>query len=201
MAALPDDIKPSRGQWSLVANTQTFNSPLNRVTQRVELPGAAWTCTYTYQNVDEDNALDLIGFLDSLNGQAETCDVYDFANSSPRGVATGSPVVSGSAQTGTTLNTDGWDPSITNILKRGDKISFGGELKRITADVNSTSDGGAILSIAPSIRTSPSNNLPITTVHPTCTMILIDDKQVKYSIRPGSSTNFYNFTLSFREAF
>jgi hypothetical protein len=85
-------------------------------------------------------------------------DVY--ANTmTPRhtaGIATGTPLVDGAAQTGSTLHTDGWTAGQVGILKQGDVFTIAGvydvhpetkvvrpELKKflVTADV--TSGGGA----------------------------------------------------------
>ena len=84
------------------------------------------------------------------------------------GVATGTPVVSGAGQTGSTLNTSGWTASTTGILKAGDVFTIAGvfsinpqtyqstgQLQQfvVTADANSgASTGPAALSISPAIN-------------------------------------------------
>lgn len=103
------------------------------------------------------------------------------------GVATGTPLVNGATQTGSTLATDGWTNSTTGILKKGDVFTidgvFGvnpvtgqstGKLQQfvVTADVNSgASTGPANVPISPPIITtgakktvtaSPANDAPIT---------------------------------------
>ncbi len=49
----------------------------------------------------------------------------DPVNTSPRGAATGTPLVKGASQTGNTLTTDGWTTGVTGILKAGDWIQLG----------------------------------------------------------------------------
>ena len=84
------------------------------------------------------------------------------------GVATGTPVVSGAGQTGSTLNTSGWTASTTGILKAGDVFTIAGvfsinpqtyqstgQLQQfvVTADATSgASTGPAALSISPAIN-------------------------------------------------
>lgn len=86
------------------------------------------------------------------------------------GVKTGTPLVNGAGQTGTTLASDGWTNSITGILKAGDVFTIAGvfavnpltyestgELQQfvVTADANSgATTGPATLAISPAIITS-----------------------------------------------
>jgi hypothetical protein len=86
------------------------------------------------------------------------------------GVATGTPLVNGASQTGSSLITDGWTASQTPIVKRGDvfTITTGANLVHsinpvnyqsngfrqqftVTADANSDGSGNATLSISPAI--------------------------------------------------
>ncbi len=102
------------------------------------------------------------------------------------GALGGSPVVNNAGQTGSSLVTNGWTPSITGILNVGDVISIAGvnnvnpknrvstgSLANfvITAAANSDSGGNSTLQISPAITTtgayqnvsgSPANLAPIT---------------------------------------
>ncbi len=80
------------------------------------------------------------------------------------------PLTNGlTAQTGTSLVTDGWSNSITNLLRKGDVIQIGGVFAVnpqsrqttgvlrdfvVTADVNSDSSGNATIPISPAIIAS-----------------------------------------------
>lgn len=106
-----------------------------------------------------------------------------------KGIATGTPLVNGASQTGSSLATDGWTNDTTGILKKGDIITIAGvnsvnpvsrqdtgELQQfvVTADVNSGSTTGpATIPISPAITTSgayqtvtgsPADNAAITVV-------------------------------------
>ena len=91
------------------------------------------------------------------------------------GALGGTPLIDGANQTGTSITTDGWTASVTNVLRRGDIITFGsngivpntatksggggvstGQLQQfvVTADVDSSSTGTATINIDPSIITT-----------------------------------------------
>ena len=82
-----------------------------------------------------------------------------------RGVATGTPLVKGASQLGNSLITDGWTPSITNILRAHDYIQLSSGLTTNLHvnlnDVNSDGAGDATLDIWPDLRISPLDNDPI----------------------------------------
>jgi hypothetical protein len=179
---------PTNLEFGLVSNTQTFVSPLSGQVQTLELPGARWRASFSFENLSDADAATLQAFLVSLRGQSGRFYLWNFARSTPRGVATGTPVVSGAGQTGSTLTTSGWTASVTGILKAGDFIGVNGELKMVTADVNSTAGGLATLSIEPPLRASPANGAAITTTKPTTTFML-SDQSAKWITRAPIITN------------
>lgn len=91
------------------------------------------------------------------------------------GALGGTPLVNGANQTGSSIITNGWTASISNILRQGDILTFGtdvygvkvqtasedgavstGVLQQfvVTEDVDSDGDGAATIPISPSITTS-----------------------------------------------
>lgn len=167
-----------RSTFGLETNTQVFESPLSRATQRGELVGSArWVATYTIRRLKKAEAGPWMGFFLSLRGMVDTFNAYDPDRKTAQGVATGTPLVKGASQTGISLDTDGWTTSQTGILKAGDYFSVNGELKMVTADCNSDGSGNATISFQPPLRSSPADNAPLTVSSPTCTMILADDRQ------------------------
>jgi hypothetical protein len=85
------------------------------------------------------------------------------------GTQGGTPLVNGASQTGTSLITDGWSNSITNVLQAGDIFTVAGvyavnpitkqstgRLQQfvVTSAVNSNGSGQATVSISPAITTS-----------------------------------------------
>jgi len=190
-------VNPASIEWALISNTQAFVSTANGTVQTAERPGARWHVSLRFNTLSEDNARTLIAFLVSLRGRANRFTLHDHALPSPRGVATGTPLVNGSGQTGGSLNTDGWTVSTTGILKAGDWIGFGSELHMLRADADSDASGNATLLIEPPIRTSPADNATITVSKPTATFMLVDDKQT-WSVRPAM---IYGLTINAVEAF
>jgi hypothetical protein len=104
-------------------------------------------------------------FLTALNGREGTFLMGDPLKSTPRGVATGTPLVNGASQSGKTLVTDGWTATITGILKAGDWIQIGTgsvtQLYKIVQDANSNGAGQATLEIWPRLRSAPADNAAI----------------------------------------
>jgi hypothetical protein len=154
-------------RFGLRSNTQTFESPLNRSAQTLELAGARWQTEVVLPPLvaNSDDAAAWLAFLVKLRGQAGRFYLGDASRPSPRGVGTGTPLVAGAGATGTTLPSDGWTPSQTGILKAGDYIAFDGgatrELHLVVADANSDGGGAATLTIEPPIRIAPADNASI----------------------------------------
>lgn len=188
--------------FGLQSNTQSFTSPLSNNTQVLELTGARWTATYEVANKTAADAGIWLAWLTQLRGQANTFYAYDPQRTTQYGAATGTPLVNGASQTGNSLVTDGWNTSVTGILKAGDMIAFdttdGRELKMITADVNSDGSGNATLSIEPSIRVSPANDATVIVSSPTCVMALVDDGQAQWKI---NGQGLYEISFSGIEQF
>lgn len=161
--------------WSLVSNTQTFQSPLSGSVQTLEMPGARWRAAFTLSALEDVDSAALRAFLVQLRGQSGRFYLYNFARSAPAGVAVGTPIVSGAGQTGTTLVTSGWLNSITGILKAGDYFGVNGELKMVVADTNSNGAGVATITFEPPLRSSPANSAAITVSKPTAVFKLDED--------------------------
>jgi len=116
--------------------------------------------------MERDEAEDWIAFLASLNGREGTFLMGDPVNTTPRGAATGTPLIQGGSQVGNSIATDGWSNSITNILKAGDWIQLGSgltsTLHKMRQSANSDGTGYAVLEIWPGLRTAPADNAAIT---------------------------------------
>jgi hypothetical protein len=105
------------------------------------------------------------GYMGPLAG----FDLFESANLPTHTVGAhgGTPLTAGADQTGTSITTDGWDTSVTGILKAGDVIQFAGtkeinpqsyastgRLKHfvVQEDVNSDGSGLATIKISPAIN-------------------------------------------------
>lgn len=166
---------PAEIDWSLISNTQSFTSPLSGAVQTVEMPGARWRVAFTLSVLDTSDSALLRSFLAMLRGQSGRFYLWNMGCPIPRGAATGTPVVSGAAQTGTTLVTSGWAISTANILRAGDYFTVNSELKMLVADASSNGSGVATLTFEPPLRSSPPNAAAITTTKPTAVFKLDED--------------------------
>lgn len=180
LTRLPDSF-----DFGMVSNTVTFQSPLSGATQTIEFPSPRWQFSFTMRHLEEADAALLQAFLMQLRGQSGRFYMYNMARPAPRGTAPGTPVVSGASQTGTTINTSGWTPSQTGILKVGDLFGIGGELKMVvSAEVNSDAGGLATITFEPPIRTSPTDATAVDTGAPTAIFKLTEDVNTWNTVSP-----------------
>ena len=159
-------------RFYLKNNTQVFISSLSNQIQRRNLTGSYWMAEYSLPPMSRSNWSAWQAFFNELQGRRNTFNGFCPDSKTTQGTSTGTPLVNGASQTGNSIITDGWTAS-TAILKAGDFISFGGELKQVSADVSSDGSGNATITFQPTIRTSPSDNAPITVNNTTCEMILL----------------------------
>ena len=149
-----------------MAAVAVSTSPFTFQEQAQKHQGQKWQVEIQLPPMVRADAEEWIGFLLSLNGREGTFLVGDPLGGTPRGIATGTPVIKGGSQTGNSLVTDGWTAGQTGILKRGDWINWGSgsttALHKILTDANSDGSGDATFDIWPAIRTSPSDNDTIT---------------------------------------
>lgn len=160
--ALPTEPSPSRIRFTPYAMVSVGVSPFTGHQQVYEHQGQLWKLDFDLPPMQRADAEEWIAFLLSLNGRYGTFAMGDPAGATPRGVATGTPLVKGASQTGKVLLTDGWTISTTNIMRKGDYIQLGTSLHKLMKDVNSDSGGNATLDIWPRLRASPADNATIT---------------------------------------
>lgn len=61
---------PSRASWRLVGNTQIQESPFDGTVQTVEMPGARWSGSWTWNSTSETEARAIAAFLAAMRGRA-----------------------------------------------------------------------------------------------------------------------------------
>lgn len=141
-------------------------SPFTRATQNFEHPGKIWELVVELNPMNRAAAQEWIAFLTSLRGRYGTFTMGDPSAATPRGSATGAPVVKTSSETGFVLNTAGWTASATNILRKGDYVQLNDgatpRLYRSLADVDTTSGGVAALDLWPNLRSTPVSGTALT---------------------------------------
>jgi len=163
--SIPASCKPKRVQFYAVNAVNLSRSPFTFDTQVQEFSGQSWGADISFPPLERDAAEELVAFLLALQGPRGTFMVYDPLNTESRGFASGVPLVDGAAQTGNTLATKGWTVDIAGILKLGDKIQIANRLYAVmgTDDVDSQSDGKAVIDIWPRLRESPADGESIIT--------------------------------------
>jgi hypothetical protein len=186
----------------LVANdvVGVSQSPFTAAQQVYRYTGQFWEADITLPPMKRADAEYWISFLLKLNGPYGTFLMGDPNGTSPRGVATGTPLVNGAGQAGNELVTDGWTTSQTGILKAGDYIQLGtaatSRLYKVLDDVNSDGSGNATLTVWPDLRSSPSDNAAIT-VSNTKTTFRLTSAQTSWDINEAT---IYGLTFGAREA-
>jgi len=166
----PSTLIPNQMTLRYLAVNKVFRSPLNGNMQTASRPGSWLAFDIVLSTLTNAQRSELQGFLAKLDGQLNyfTMPYYGHVN---LGALGGTPVVNGAGQTGASIATSGW-PNNTLVLKRGDVVGIGTELKIITDDVNSDGTGHATLPIRPSQRNAPTNGSAIVTTDPTGIFVL-----------------------------
>lgn len=140
-------------------------SPFNFEDDTTDWGGEQWLVEGRLPVMERATAEVYICFMLALKGRRGSF-LFPVPETTPLGVATGTPLVKGASQTGNELITDGWTNSTTNILKKGTWINLGSgsstRLHKVIEDANSDGTGTATLTIWPSLRTSPADNAPLT---------------------------------------
>ncbi len=173
-------------RFGLIANTQTFRSPLDGTVQTLELTGARWQVNYELPPMNRAQAAAWTAFLTGLLGSSGRFFGFDPDARTPRGSALGTPLVNGAGQTGKSLIVDGWSAVETGLLLPGDYFEVNGELKMVTAQADSDSSGEATLAFTPPLRASPPDGAVLTLTNPTITMMLVDDEQAAWDANRAS---------------
>lgn len=158
---------PSFASMKFTSIQPTLVSVSHSLARQARSRGGAqrWGIEGTYPPMLRSTFAPVIGFALAQRGQYETFTLTPPALwSSARGIATGTPVVKGAAQTGRTVLTEGWTASQTGILLAGDFIKFAGDSKvyMVTADCNSDGAGDASVVIEPALMASPADHAVIT---------------------------------------
>lgn len=132
--------------------------------------------------------------------------VFDIDHRSKRtllGVGGGTPLVNGAGQTGSSLNTDGWTASTTNVLRAGDIIRIAGlnVIYELTANASSNGSGQATLSISPPIFVghSPADNAALTINNPAGSVLFRATIERMVVPRCGPDEFYGDMEITFRE--
>lgn len=155
-------------------------SPFTNQQQVYQWAGEYFSVDVSMPPMPQVTAEAWINFLVSLRGTLGTFYIGDEERATPRGVATGTPVVNGAQSSmSNTLVTKGWTASTTNIFLAGDFIQLGTGVQqriyKVLTNANSDGSGNATFDIFPILREGVSNNQPITLLNTQGTFRLTAD--------------------------
>ena len=109
--------------------------------------------------------------------------------------------VNGKLQSGSSLETWNWQPSIAQVLRAGDYIAFdadtGRALHMVVKDADSDENGCATLTIEPPLRFIPDDNAKLFIDAPACVMALAEDS-IQWSTDAAGT---YQLTFAAEERF
>ena len=177
-------------------NDMVFDKPLNGGVDVGSRPGDHWIGSLTWTNRSGDDADTIRMFLQQTR-RGNIFSLYPHDRTKPKGTALGTPVVAEAGAAGYTIQSSGWDANQTEVLKPGDYIQIGTELKQIVTTASSNATGNAQLEFVPSIKTPPADGSQIITDYPRGFFIRTDS-QPDTSVGGGF---IYAMSLSFREYF
>jgi hypothetical protein len=198
--AFPTTFGFSSFMIGLDFNVAVAESEFTFEAQVQEHQGVAWEISGSMELLNRDQAEAYNAFIASLGGRLGTFTITPAGSGTPRGIATGTPLVKGASQTGKVLITDGWTSGQTGIMKAGDFFQLGSgstaKLYRVLADANSNGSGEATFDIAPKIITAPADNAAITISNPVG-VFRMKENLLPVEIRPP---NQHSLRFSARQA-
>lgn len=174
--------KPAMVSITAISAVGVNASPFTFQPQSYAWSGQLWQAEITLPPMQRADAEAWLAKLVGLNGREGSFLIGpDYANLTPRGTGTGTPLVNGGSQTGYDLVTDGWTTGITGIMKAGDWLQLGSgssaRLYKVMADANSDGGGNATLTLWPKLRSSPANNDAITVSSPVGRFMLASNER------------------------
>lgn len=175
--------------WHLLANTQTFTSPLSRATQSASLPGAMWIAGLQMATMRPEQWRAWTGWLARLRGAAGRFRLTPPHASLPAGGAVSGTLTVALVETTTRLRVAGLPVGLTS-LRAGDLFHVvtgtdRQELKILVEDAPANGSGVAILNFEPPLRRTPALGAAVVVNGPSAIMRLTDDDQGALSLAAG----------------
>ena len=185
--------------WSLRRITSITQSPFTLQQQVYQHSGEQWGATMTLPPMLKDKASIWLSFFLQLRGVRGTFKIGDQDRKTIQGVATGTILVNGDAQTGNAINLDGFANSTNNVFKAGDYIQINSYLYMVSADVNSNASGEATVYVEPSLRTGiEAINDDTTVVYSnTTTLMRLDSNELNWDT---NNVSVYGISFACSEA-
>lgn len=177
----------------LASSTSHSGRDFDRITG-----GHKWLIGLKYNNsLSRAQHDELWGFVQKQRNAFDSFTLNLPDKNVPRGTATGTPLVNGASQNGTSIISDGWTINIPGIMKRGDLLKFNGHSKvyQVTDDANSNGSGQATINISPALHVSPADNETIIVNNVSFTVKLVSGRQ-EYDAEAGG---YYGLFINVRE--
>lgn len=192
--------RPSEAAEKFIGLTQTHESPFDGTMQTLEMPGARWEFTVSWQLLSPDDRRELAAFLARLRGRAGRF-TYGPIWSPRRAAGAGAPVINGAGQSGEVLSTTGWAAN-ADAMRAGDWLSYADALGRqrlhqVVVNATANASGIAALTISPPIRRAGASGAAVEIAAPIGTFMLPQDEAPAINIRPPS---LGQVTITMREA-
>lgn len=164
-------------------------SPFTLEEQAFQWPGERWSVEFNPPAFTRRaTASPWLAFAIKTKGSFNYFLLGDPAARNPQGIATGNPLVAAGNQVGNVLQTKGWTPSVSGILRAGDYIQYGtginSRLHMVVEDANSDALGNANLTIEPALRYSPLINSPVVVNDPKG-VFRMSSNSFSWSVAPG----------------
>jgi hypothetical protein len=179
---LPTATGITTQRFSLTRIVGVSQSPFTRQEQVIQHQGEYWSATVQLPSMMKNTAAQWLAFLLQLRGRRGTFKLGDQDRKTIQGVATGTILVNGAAQTGNQIALDGFAVSTNNVFKAGDYIQIGSFLYMVTEDADSNGSGESNVRIEPSLRTGleaiPNNTTVI--YQDTTTIMRLDSNEVAW---------------------
>lgn len=156
----PSIANPADITWQLERKDGRFESPVAGTFQDIVRPGSRWMAQMSWKVLSTNDQQALIAWMTQMARGGIRSALPNYAYKA-RGTLAGAPLVNGAGQTGYTLNTKGWTPSSSLVLRAGDMFQVTNgtlhQLVMVMADANSDVSGNASVSIEPTLRFAPTD--------------------------------------------
>lgn len=181
-------MRPQSVEWSApVLPEYQSTSIFNQATQSLVLGKAYYTVKLAIGPRRRSEVPDWEALIAQFSDTRNRVRFWDWRWESPRGSAGGTPLVKGAAQTGATINTDGWPASEDGVLMPGDYVGLGTELRRVISQVDSDGSGEAAIVLDAPVRAAPADNLALTLTKPKALFICTTDKRARGFVQDGAA--------------
>src|SRR6476661_1255535 len=171
-------------KWGLDRAGNVLRSRYTGSRQAIVYPYAVWTFDGDLIDYPEPEASAIRAFITALEGVGNTFNLPVPGYNGPSGGYVGNGAVNTAAVVGANTLSVKNLPASTKVLIAGEYFMVNGELKMLTADVNTTAGGIGTFNFEPSLRAAAAVNAVVTLQAPYCTMAADDDDVGIFSISP-----------------